>query len=87
LLPELIALDDYRLAHNWSWFDLALDMEKIGVQMSPRTLHYLCRRAHRDAMIRDLTLNKIRTFLKRKKIRVPAKAKAQRPAVKVALHV
>jgi len=85
LLPELAALDDYRLAKNWSWQELSDSMKHAGLYMSPRTLHHLCRRAHVDATIRDRTLIKIRKFIQRRRIRVD-QTPGPRPASHVALH-
>ena len=86
LLPELTAIDDYRIEHAWSWANLSDDMEKAGVEMSPRTLHHLCRRAHVDATVRMETLGKIRKYIARRRIRVPRRVSARRPAARVALH-
>jgi hypothetical protein len=83
LQPELLALDTYRLKHDWSWTQLADEMSKVGVHMSSRTLHYLCRRAHDDAQVRDRTLLKVRKFLKRKGVRFPARE----PATYERVHV
>lgn len=64
LLPELIALDDYRVRHDWSWRELAIDMTRAGVDCSPRTLHYLVKVAPPRARPLDRTLYKIRVYLK-----------------------
>jgi hypothetical protein len=91
LLPDLVAIDEYRLDHGWSWNDLSAEMKKVGVEMSPRTLYHICRRSHEDATCRDLTLRKIRLFIQKKRIRVDALSRKQlqqrRPASRVALHV
>jgi hypothetical protein len=87
LLPELIALDDYRLSREWSWAALSAHMEEAGVPMSPRTLHHICRRAHEDATVRDITILKIRKFLTKKKVRItPELLQKPRPAARVALR-
>lgn len=64
LLPECAELDAYRLARDWTWEKLAEAMAEQGITMSPRTLHYLVKRAHPDIRPRDRTLYKIREFLK-----------------------
>jgi hypothetical protein len=88
LLPELTALDDYRLRHNWSWVTLSGEMAKAGTPVSARTLHSICRRAHADATLRDHTLINIRKFLQRKRVRVNTDTDAASPrlAARVSLH-
>lgn len=63
-LPELATLDAYRTVQGWSFALLARDMQRAGVQMSGRTLHYLIRVAPRDKHARDVTISKIRKYLK-----------------------
>lgn len=88
LLPELAALDDYRLEHGWSWAALSAAMKKNGIVMSPRTLYHICRRAHEDATVRDITLLKVSRFIALNKIPVIKRRTAKkRPAAKVALYV
>jgi hypothetical protein len=70
LLPELVALDTYRVSHDLTWTDLARVMKSAGHPMPARTLHYLCRRSHQHARMLDRTLFKIRAFLKAKRIPV-----------------
>jgi hypothetical protein len=61
--PELAELDAYRLDHDLTWAQLAAEMAKADLPMSPRTLHYLVKRAPVDAKPLDRTLHKIRVFL------------------------
>jgi len=85
LLPELVALDAYRLRHDFSWNDLAEEMTAANQPMSSRTLNYLCRRAPMNGMVRDRTLLKIRRFLRRKKVKVKYR-NLPRPSGHTALH-
>jgi hypothetical protein len=61
--PELAELDAYRLDHDLTWDQLAQEMAKADLPMSPRTLHHLVKRAHPDTKPLDRTLHKIRVFL------------------------
>lgn len=69
----LVALDAYRIDHDLSWRALAAEMVAADCPVPARTLHYLCRRSHSDASIRDRTLLKIRAFMKAKRIKLGAK--------------
>lgn len=63
-VPEFAELEAYRLEHDLSWPALAVDMaERVGVEISPRTLHYLCKRLPEDGHALDRTLYKIRKYL------------------------
>ena len=61
---EFAALDAYRLDRDWTWQQLAEDMAAHNVAIPARTLHYLCKRAPKNAKPLDRTLHKIRKFLK-----------------------
>jgi hypothetical protein len=62
MLPEYAILVDRRLAHDWTWQQLADDVhDRAGIQISARTLHYLTK--HDDVHARDRTLHKIRQYL------------------------
>ena len=62
MVPELAQLDERRLAHDWTWQQLADDMaERAAVVIAPRTLHYLIK--HVEAHARDRTLHKIRKYI------------------------
>jgi len=63
LLPEIAELDAYRLEKDWTWEQLSAAMGRANIPMSPRTLHYLIKRAPADAKPLDRTLHKIRKFL------------------------
>jgi hypothetical protein len=63
LLPELKALDLLRLDQDFTWQELARDMQRAGFQMSARTLHYLLTRAPETVKPLDRTLHKIRRYL------------------------
>lgn len=63
-VPECAKLDTYRIARDWTFAQLAHAMGKaVGARMSPRTLHYLLKRAPVDARPLDRTLHKIRLYL------------------------
>jgi hypothetical protein len=62
----LALLDDYRLAHDWTWADFAAAMARVEIQMSPRTLHYLAKSAAASKP-HDRTVHKIRLFFERAK--------------------
>jgi len=62
-LPEIAELDAYRLEKDWTWEKLSEAMRRTNIDMSPRTLHYLVKRAPADAKPLDRTLHKIRKFL------------------------
>jgi len=61
--PEFAALDAYRLDHDWTWQQLANAMAKAECAVPYRTLHYLVKRAPRNAKPLDRTMHKIRKFL------------------------
>jgi hypothetical protein len=63
-LPECLALDAHRLDKDWTFKQLGADMARAGIALSPRTLHYLIKRAPADSMPLDRTLYKIRKYLK-----------------------
>jgi hypothetical protein len=63
-LPECVELDAIRLDRDWTWAQLAAAMKRAGVDVSPRTLHYILKRAPEDSKPLDRTLYKIRKFLK-----------------------
>lgn len=63
LLPELAALNAYRLGHDRTWQELSEDMALRGVSVPSRTLHYLLMRMPAGRQPRDRTLFKIRQFL------------------------
>jgi hypothetical protein len=75
MTPECAELDLIRLEHDWTWEQLAADMEKRGIKLSVRTLHYNIKRAPADVVPLDRTLYKIRQYLKLVKA---AKARAGR---------
>lgn len=60
---EIAELDRHRTAHEWTWQQLADAMEKRGVGVSPRTLHYVCKRLPLDGRPIDRTLSRIRKYL------------------------
>jgi hypothetical protein len=62
-LPECLELDAVRLQKNWTWAELAEQMKRVDLAMSPRTLHYIVKRMPPDATPRDRTLFRIRKFL------------------------
>ena len=47
--PELAELDAYRLDHDLTWAQLAAEMARADLPMSPRTLHYWCKQRARRA--------------------------------------
>jgi hypothetical protein len=61
--PEFAELNAYRLERDWTWPELAADMERHRVGVSPRTLHYVCKRMPADGHALDRTLHKIRKYL------------------------
>jgi len=62
MLTECAELEAFRLARNWTWLELSERMAEYGIDVSPRTLHYVINR--RSARPLDRTLHKIRQFLK-----------------------
>lgn len=72
MLTECAQLEAFRLDRDWTWAELADHMAEKGIQMSPRTLHYLLKRAPRGARPLDRTLNKIRKYLKATEAERPA---------------
>jgi hypothetical protein len=67
--PEVAELDAYRLDHDLTWAQLAAEMARADLPMSPRTLHYLVKRAPPEARPLDRTLHKIRVFLAKRHAR------------------
>ena len=68
-LNELQELDRIRLAHDWSWSELAEQMSAASFPVAMRTLHYLVKgtkgtHAHDP---NDRTLHKIRQYLAHQK--------------------
>jgi hypothetical protein len=61
--PEFSELDLIRLDHDWTWEELAADMARADVVISPRTLHYLCKRLPVNGHALDRTVHKIRKYL------------------------
>jgi len=60
---EYAALNALRIDRDWTWDQLADEIEKAGAgKISSRTLHYLLTRP--DTNARDRTNHKIRVFLK-----------------------
>ena len=62
MLTECAELEAFRLARNWTWLELSERMAEHGIEIAPRTLHYVVNR--RKARPLDRTLHKIRQFLK-----------------------
>lgn len=63
VLPELAALEGYRLDQDWTWTRLAANMAGAGQPVPMRTLHYLCKRAPAAHRPLDRTMHKIRKYL------------------------
>lgn len=62
--PEFAELDALRLDRDWTWLELSNDMKRIiGAEVSPRTLHFLCRRLPVNGHALDRTMHKIRKYL------------------------
>ncbi len=64
LLPECAELDAYRLARDWTFQQLSDAMREIDINLAPRTLHYILKRAPVGHRPLDRTLYKINLFLK-----------------------
>jgi hypothetical protein len=58
----LAKLDAIRLDRDWSMRELAIEMDRQGCGISPRTLHYLLRDKPNTKPF-DRTLHKIRVYL------------------------
>lgn len=78
---ELAELDALRLDRDWTWAELSAAMDARGVEMSPRTLHYLLKRAPAQAQPLDRTLHKIRTYLAT--VKADARRRARRRKAKI----
>lgn len=63
-LPELTAIDQYRLRRDLTWKELSAELRRARLPVAMRTLHWAV--AHDAA--HDRTLYKVREFLKRKRI-------------------
>lgn len=61
--PETVELNNVRLAEDWTFDQLADDMDAEGYPVNVRTLHYLIRTMPKDANPQDRTLYKIRKYL------------------------
>lgn len=71
LLPELVAIEAYRVEHDLTWDDLGLELRAAECKVPTRTIHYLCKRAKLDALVLDRTIYKIQKFLTVKGIVLP----------------
>jgi len=63
LRAKLKQLDAIRLAHDWTWNELSASMAAAHAEISPRTLHYLIKRAGANAKPIDRTVHKIGVYL------------------------
>jgi hypothetical protein len=75
MLHELEQLRDLRLQNDWTWEQLAEEMNRHtkGAPMSPRTLHFV---VTYDAKPRERTLHKIRLYLAAQETRRRRRAQA-----------
>lgn len=71
LLPELVAIEAYRVEHDLTWEELGAEMLAANCKVPSRTLNYLCKRAKLDAIVRDRTIYKIQNFLTVKGVVLP----------------
>ena len=78
MLPELAELNAYRLEKDWSFEQLTTAMRRAKIEMSPRTLHYLIRRAPVDSKPLDRTVHKLRKFLAHVRVHDAAVARRSR---------
>jgi hypothetical protein len=81
--PEYEELDAYRLQKDWTFEELAQAMARVGVHMSPRTLHYLVKRSKPGSHPLDRTLFKINTYLEH----VRAAKRRRRPTRRASAEV
>lgn len=57
-------LDAYRLDRDWTFKQLAEAMARAGVQMSPRTLHYLVKQKGVHTNTQDRIAHKLRKYMR-----------------------
>lgn len=87
MIPELRALEAYRLDEDLGFPELARRMAKAGVPMSKRTLWYLIKERPAGSKPLDRTLYKIRKFLRILGEREQARIRYSRKAATAVEHL